>query len=75
MDVVVDDYLPVDTNDNLIFARNTRRKNEFYSCLLEKAYAKLNDCYEFLYTDTDPVDALIDMTGEKSDKKRFLFNS
>jgi hypothetical protein len=29
---------------------------------LEKAYAKLNLCYEFL-NGGDPIDAMIDMTG------------
>ncbi len=63
LDVVVDDFLPVDAGGNFIFARNTRRKNEVLICLLEKAYAKLNDCYEFLYNDSDPVDFIIDLTG------------
>ncbi len=69
IDVVVDDFLPVDASGNLIFARNNRQKNEFLICLLEKAYAKLNDCYEFLYSDSDSVDSIIDLTGLLGDIK------
>ncbi len=39
-DVVVDDHLPVDTSQNLLFARNVTRSNEFWIALFEKAAAK-----------------------------------
>ena len=61
--MVVDDQLPVHGNDSTLkFCRNTRDECEMYAPLLEKAYAKLNGCYEFL-EGGDIVDALIDMTG------------
>lgn len=44
--MVVDDYLPVDAEGELIYARN--HENVFWVPLIEKAYAKLNGSYEFL---------------------------
>lgn len=62
VDVVVDDFLPVSENNQLLFCKNLVEKNEMYGPLLEKAYAKLHICYEFLIVGY-PHDALIDFTG------------
>ena len=49
IEVVVDDYLPVSQLSNqLTFCRNVKDAHEMFAPLLEKAYAKLNSCYEFL---------------------------
>ena len=39
-DVVIDDFLPVTPAYDLILARNSTCTNEFWICLLEKAFAK-----------------------------------
>ena len=39
-DVVVDDFLPVDSNGTLIFSKNESYPNEFWVPLFEKAFAK-----------------------------------
>ncbi|CAF0865209.1 unnamed protein product [Brachionus calyciflorus] len=62
VDVIIDDFLPVDENNQLLFCKNLVEKNEMYGSLFEKAYAKLNLCYEFLIAGY-PHDALIDLTG------------
>jgi hypothetical protein len=62
VDVVIDDRLPVNEDNELIYCHNSKDKNEFFGPLLEKAYAKLACCYEFLNSG-DPTVAMTDLTG------------
>lgn len=65
-DVVIDDRLPVGYDGKLYFCSNKKYPNELWCCLLEKAYAKFNKCYEFLDGGLTQ-EGLVDLTGGVSE--------
>lgn len=62
--VMIDDKLPVNKQNELIYASSVSdpSSSEFWLSLLEKAYAKVNGCYQALnYGNVD--EALVELTG------------
>lgn len=59
--MIVDDYLP--TRDGSLIFLTSDDPNEFWTALMEKAYAKLYGSYQSLDLGLT-LDAMVDFTGE-----------
>ncbi|KAF6205766.1 hypothetical protein GE061_019939 [Apolygus lucorum] len=60
--IVIDDRLPVNKSTNELIFIQSFRKEEFWSSIIEKAYAKFYGCYENLHGGR-PSSGLLDLTG------------
>ncbi|GFO38688.1 calpain-9 [Plakobranchus ocellatus] len=60
-EVIVDDYIPTDGYAP-IYCSNRERPDEFWPCLLEKAYAKLHGSYQAL-VGGNMQNSMVDLTG------------
>ena len=66
--VVIDDRIPCKEGGEIIYAR-CKMANELWVPLIEKAYAKLHNCYQQLVAG-DIGQALADMSGMMAGKKK-----
>jgi len=60
--IIVDTYLPYDTEQNILVFSNCLNPSEFWVPLLEKAYAKLHGTYEEIMMH-NITECLVDLTG------------
>lgn len=67
--MIVDDFLPCDSEGELLFA-SCKQSNRFWVSLIEKAYAKLHSNYHNLING-HPEEAVYDLTSLPSKRYKF----